>query len=495
MKTLNEIIEWLKTPEKLPVILVEIPGILPGNSTMYLSSAPFTSSYTDPILPNKTYTSIILGGISFSETLNLSGGVSISLGDIELDNTNGILDNWLYDYIWVNKDIQILFGDTTWTRDDFRPIFNGVIVDIAARSNNSLNIVLADKLQKLNNPITEDTLSPLNSNTSVLIPLTFGEVFNVTPINSSTLVNTLEYQVHNGPIEDIIEVRDNGAPVNITKDLVNGKFTLSQSPYGQITCSVQGYKNPTYYNDIANIIKIIVKNYGVSFNRLTDSDIDLTNFSNFSTNNTQAVGTYISTKDNILSVCNFLANSVGAQLTFTSTGLLRLVKVSLPPSGGATYDVTSNDFEYNSISITDKIPVKASTKLGYCKNYTIQKGNIAAGIPTNNAELFENEYLYETVTDSSVQNAYKLTSTAIEENTALLVKSEATTEVTRRNDLWKSPRFIVTFKAYGHLLPVELGDTINLTDSRFGLQNTKQGLVVRISRDWLNSRITIGVLI
>lgn len=496
MKSLSEIITWLKTPEKLPVILVEIPGIItPGDLTMYLSSSPFSSDPLDPVLPNITYDACIVGGIDFTESISIVGGVTINYGDIELDNTDGSKDSWLYDYIWVNKDIQILIGDATWLRGDFRPIFNGTIVDIASRSNNALNIIIADKLQKLNNPISEELLPTLNSNSEILIPVTFGEVFNVTPIKSSTVVNTLEYQVHNGAIEDIIEVRDNGVPVSITKNVAAGKFTLNQSPYGQITCSVQGYKNPIYYNDIANIIKIIVKSYGPPANRLVDADIDLTNFSAFSAANTQSVGVYISNKENILTVCNLLANSIGAHLSFSSAGLLRLVKLGLPPSGGSTYDVTPNDFEYNSLTISDKLEVRASTKIGYCKNYTSQEGNIAAGVPSHNAELFAEEFLYESVIDSTVQSDYKLTSEAKEEQTALLVKTEAVTEATRRNDLWKKPRFIVSFKAYGHLLPVELGDTINLTDERFDLSRTKTGMVVRVSRDWLGSRVTIGVLI
>ena len=496
MKSLSEIITWLKTPEKLPVILVEIPGIIvPGDLTMYLSSIPFSSDPLDPVLPNIVYDASVIGGINFTESISMTGGVSINYGDIELDNTDGSKDSWLYDYIWVNKDIQILIGDATWLRNDFRPIFNGTIVDITSRSIDTLNIVISDKLQKLNNPISEELLADINSNSEILIPVTFGEVFNISPIKSSTVVNTLEYQVHNGAIEDIIEARDNGVPVSITKSVGTGKFTLNQSPYGQITCSVQGDKNPTYYNDIANIIKRIVKSYGPTATRLVDADIDLTNFSDFSTANPQPVGVSVANKENILTVCNFLANSVGAQLTFSSVGLLRLVKLDLPATGGATYDVTPNDFEYNSLNISDKLEVRASTKIGYCKNYTIQEGNIAAGVPSHNVEVFEEEYLFESVTDATVQTNYKLTAEVKEELTALLVKTDAVAEATRRNNLWKEPRFIVTFKAYGHLLPVELGDTINLTDNRFGLEVTKSGMVVKIARDWLGNRVTIGVLI
>lgn len=495
MKTLSEIIEWLQTPDKLPVILVEIPDlVLPGSTTLYLSNSPYSTRPTD-ILANIQYLSCIVGGVNFTENLSLTGGISLNYGDIELDNTEGSRDSWLYDYIWANKTIQMYIGDTTWSRDDFRLIFNGTIVDISSRSANSLNIIISDRMQELNNPISETLISDLSSNSEVLVPVTFGEVFNVVPISSSTNVNTLEYQVHTGAIENIIEVRDNGVPISVTKNIAAGKFTLNQNPYGEITCSVQGHKTTAYYNDIANIIKVIVKNFGPSTNRLIDADIDLTNFSNFSSSYPQPVGVYVSSRENILTICNKLASSIGAQLTFSSDGYLKLVTLDLPPSGGAVYNVTSNDFEYNSLSIVDKSDIRASTKIAYCKNYTVQSGNIAAGVPSNNKALFTQGFLIESVVDATVQSDYKLTSEPDQEEVSLLKKTDAIAEATRRNNLWKVPRFVISFKAYGHLLPVELGDTINLTDSRFGLEATKSGLVVSLSKNWLNNRVTIGILV
>lgn len=495
MKTLSEIIEWLQTPDKLPVILVEIPDlVLPGSTTLYLSNSPYSTRPTD-ILANIQYLSCIVGGVNFTENLSLTGGISLNYGDIELDNTEGSRDSWLHDYIWANKNLLMYIGDSTWSRDDFRLIFRGTIADISSRSANSLNIIISDRMQELNNPISETLISTLNSNSEVLIPVTFGEVFNITPINSSTNINTLEYQVHTGAIEGIIEVRDNGVPISVTKNIAAGKFTLNQNPYGQITCSVQGDKTTAYYNDIANIIKVIVKNFGPSTNRLIDADIDLTNFSDFSTTHQQPVGVYISSRENILTICNKLASSVGAQLTFSSEGYLKLVTLDLPPSGGAVYDVTSNDFEYNSLSVIDKSGIRASTKIAYCKNYTTQSGNIAAGVPSDNKVLFTEGFLIESVVDATVQSDYKLTSEPEQEEVCLLKKTDAIAEATRRNNLWKEPRFVISFKGYGHLLPVELGDTINLTDSRFGLESTKSGLVVSLSKNWLNNRVTIGILV
>lgn len=492
MKSLAEIIAWLKTSTKIPVILVEVPNVLGSSGTYYLSNKPYVTKTTDT--PSNTrYNPSIVGGVNFTESLSLSMSVSISYGDIEIDNTDGSKDSWL-NYVWANRPISIYIGDITWAREDFRLIFSGIVSDILSRGRNTLNIVINDKLQKLNNPISETTLPQINSNSEVLIPVTFGEVFNASPIVTDNIINTLEYQVHTAPIEDIIEVRDNGIPVNITKNLGAGKFTLNQTPYGQITCSIQGHKNPTYYNDIANIIKEIVKNYGPVLNRLTDSDIDLTNFSSFSSSNTQPVGFYSNSRENILSVCNQLASSIGAQLTMTSTGLLRLVRLNLPPTGTA-YTVSYNDIESKSLSIIDKPPVLGATKVTYAKNWTTQKGSLAAGLPSNNAVLFEEEWLYSIYENNTIINNYLQTTEPKEENTLLLKKIHADAEALRRNNMWSTPRFVYSMKAYAHLLPVELGDSITLYDSRFGLNNGKTGLVISIARDWLAGRVGIGVLI
>lgn len=36
MKTLSEIIEWLQTPDKLPVVLVEIPDVILPDLPLYI---------------------------------------------------------------------------------------------------------------------------------------------------------------------------------------------------------------------------------------------------------------------------------------------------------------------------------------------------------------------------------------------------------------------------------------------------------------------------
>ena len=193
-------------------------------------------------------------------------------------------------------------------------------------------------------------------------------------------------------------------------------------------------------------------------------------------------------------MCNQLAISIGAQLAMTSTGYLRLIKLAIPGSG-TSYNIGPNDIEEDSISISDKPEIRAATKIAYCKNWTTQNGSIAAGVPSQNTNLFETEWLYVTVVNSTVQTDYKLTSEPTEELTLLAQKTDAEDEASRRNDLWDTPRFVYAIKAYAHMLPVELGDSITLTDSRFGLHNGKTGIVINISRNWLTGRINLGILI
>lgn len=493
MKTTQEIISWLKTDSHIRNILVEVQGVNIGggqSATFYLSTRPFVSANLDTP-SNTSYDSCLVGGVSFSESLSLEGRVSIGFGDLEIDNNDGSKDAWL-NYIWANRAVTIRIGDPTWPRSDYTIIFSGLILDIASRDRSRINLVLVDKLEKLNNPVSEAVLTNATLDSDQLIPITFGECFNVTPLVSSS--SLLQYQVHTGSIENIIEVRDNGAPVSFTKNLTQGKFTLNQTPFGQITCSVQGAKDGSlYYNTIPNIIKLIVKSYGPVATRLTDSDIDLVNFASFNTLYPSPVGVYCTSRENILDICNQLAGSIGAQVTFTATGLLKLVRLDMSGTG-IQHTILPEDIEAQSLSISEKVPIKGTTKLGYCKNWTVQTSGLAGGVPPSSVNLFNTEYLFNSTTNTTTTDDYDLSTEPEAEPTLLITAAGAATESQRRNSLFSQKRVIYTMVTYSHFLFVELGDNITLTNSRFGLSSTS-GIAVSINRDWITGRVTLGVLV
>lgn len=485
---------WLRSASAIRTVLVEVVArIVTTETTLYLSSRNYVTGSADTPA-NTAYQPCISGGVSTSESLNLDGAPSMSWGDIEIGNADGSRDGWL-DYVWSNRAVNVYLGDPTWPRADFRLVFSGVVDDIAVRARDTLALRLRDKLERLNVPVSETTLGGSTENRDRLIPITLGEVHNIEPllINPTTLV----YQFHDGATtaERLIEVRDNGAPITTyTTSLAAGTFTLTAAPVGQITCDVQGLKiGGTYRNDVGRLVQHLVQNYGPAATRFASGDLDATQLSAFVTACPQAVGRHLSDRENVLAVGQQLAASVGAQIVCTSTGLLRLIRLALPATGTPTA-VTASDMEPGSLSISQRPPVKASAKLGYARNATPQSNGLATGLPASSASALGQEWLTITSTDSTTATTYKLDTQPVQADTLLIGTTEATAEAQRRRDLWKTQRAIYTATYLADLLLVELGDTWTLTHDRLGLAAGKTGLVVKIDRDWLKGRVTVGVL-
>lgn len=481
---------WLTSSESIRCLLVEVGVYSSGSEvTRYISNTNYVSSQSDTPA-NTAYLPLISGGVSISEELSIDGSASMSYGDIEINNVTGELDAWLDD-IWTNRSIKVFVGDVHWPKSEFRQVFSGSVASISSRDAGTLNLQLRDKLQRLNAPMSEQVLGGSTSNKDSLIPLCFGEVHNVEPL----LVDpaTLTYQVHNGPIERIIEVRDNGVPVAFTGTLATGKFSLAATPAGTITVSIQGDKSGTYVNNVGALIKRIVTGFGKVSDRFTDADIDLDNFSAFISAHPQPVGLYVSDKTNVLEACAQLATSLGAQLVMSRDGKLRLLKLSLPAPGTVT-DVSAQDMKLGSLKMLSRPDVKATVKLGYCRNYTVQD-NLQTGIPEVHKDLFKREWLTVTATDSAVTTNYRLSAEVDQSDTLMLVATDAQAEANRRLALWSVQRNVIGYTGAPHTLLTELGSAQKVTHQRFNLSSGRTGQVISLNRDWVTGSVDVGVLI
>lgn len=518
--------QWLEDPSAIRMLIVRVTPKYSAtangvyvDTTLYFSNAPFVS--TDATI---VCNPIIRGNFTLGEALSSDGGFSMSLGDIELDNPNGELDQYLNTsyWIWSNCSLQIYYGDPTWSTSNaqlttkFATIFDGVCDDIDSRTRKTLNLKIRDKMERLNSPVTESKLGTYGTwsggqqNQDTIKPLVFGEVFNITPMLIDP--STLEYMVHDGAIEKIIEIRDNGYPVytnggdtsGATVDLSTGKFKLYRPPAGQVTCSVQGTttsinlttgNSQTSYSDtIASIIATIVAVYGKSNTRFTGTDLDLTNLNSFNTSNTQPVGYAVIDTSNVLTVCSELARSLGSQLVMTRGGKLRLIQYGTGFVNSDITEINENDIIYNSLTISERLQVIAATKLGYCKNWTVQQ-NVTTNIPIFNKDSLAEEYLTTTVTDSAVATTHKLTVDPEQKNTHLLVTSDATTEATRLNNFYKTQRTIYKLTGTSKLLGLQLGQTVTLKHSRFSLSNGVSSQVVSINSNWGTSYVDVEVIV
>lgn len=483
---------WLKGSGAVRCVLVEAGVAVGGVETVrYLSSANYTTRPTDAPA-NLGYRSIIGGDLTITESMPLDGSASLTWGDIEISNEDGSRDGWLND-VWVNRPIQIFAGDVRWPRADFRLIFSGTIAAFHARARGVLNLTLSDKLQRLNTPVSDNRLGGATENKDRLRPLCFGECHNVEPL----LVNpaTLTFQLHDGPIERIIEVRDNGVPVAFTANLGAGTFTLGAQPAGLVTASVQGDKADGVWRYTAGaLIALLTTRYGKEAGRFDpDAEIDRASFDAFEAAHPQPVGLYLPDRVNLLEACAQLAASLGAQVLMSPEGRLRVVKVQLPAVGSPSA-VGPGQMEALTLQISDRPPVAASAKVAYCKNWTVQTA-LQSGIPEQHKNLFALEWLTVTAANALTAADYRLAVEPVQRDTLLLREAEAGAEAARLLALWGAQRTVYAFGATAELLLEPLGGAIRLSNARFGLAAGRAGQVVGVKRNWTRFRASLEVLV
>lgn len=494
---------WLADQSSIRCMLVEVTvavhGVVNGadvytDGTRYLSSTTYVTGPTETP-PNTAYDPFVVGGIKYEEKMAVHGtdNTSLNVGDLELINTNGDLDLWFSD-VWVNRPIRVYLGDPQWPRAQFRLIFSGIVDNLYSRTQNRVNIVIKDKLQLLNDKMSDVTITSTDvSKDKQPVPLTFGEVHNVTPLFINA--GTLRYQVHAGPIESLIEVRDNGIPVACTYDPNLGTFNLSQASFGQITASVQGNNLTGYRTTIYNIINLITSSYGLTENQLSTTDYDFTNLSAFDRKNQQSVGIFTNGSETRLKVCQDLAKSVGAQVTFDRLGRLRLLQLDLPTvTDPNAIQITAEHMVAKTLTLVDRTEVKTAIKLAYCKNWTVQ-ASLQTAIPDDHKAMFATDWLYVNKKKQALADTYKVTTEPDAEETMLQVKTEADTEANRRLSFRSAPHKIFRFEGFAPMLDLELGQNVVITHPRYNLDTGAAATVVSLSPDWLNARVTVEVLV
>lgn len=478
--------DWLNSDDAIRCILVETSAYNTTSSledSFYFSTVPFKSAATDTPA-NQVYTAIIKSNsVSVVESVEIPPRGSegnTAIGTVQLDNRDHAIDSYL-EHVWTGRTIVAYVGDIRWERADFRLIFSGIVEDIGAIGADTIGLSVQDKMARLRYPVTDAVLGGVTSNKDELIPLSFGEVHNVTPLLIDPAA--LKFKVHNGQIEDVIEVRDNGVPVTITKDLANGEFTLSASPSpsSTITASVQGDKSVTWRTLPGELIQRIVTDYGDINQRFVVADIDTTNFTDFDVSNPYPVGVYIEGNDDVLEVCNQIAHSVNAQMIIGRDGKLRLVRID-PSRFSTLEDITEADIVEGTLEVSEKVKTLPVIKLGYAKNWTVQQ-ELETGIPAEHKNLYSREFLTVVVEDAAIKAIYKEDTAPDTQETLLLTQANASAVATNMLDAYKQIRKVYEFTGHRRLTELQIGDGVTLTHKRFpDLRNTL--MVVGLSTQW-----------
>jgi hypothetical protein len=363
-------------------------------------------------------------------------------------------------------------------------------------------------------------IKSIDSDTTFTVSTTVGGATFALSNASATTVSTMQAEVQISNTELVIEIRDNGVPVytdasvytlagvprpqNAVINTAGGRFKLTKPPSGTITASIQGAKRSidldtgalvegTYVNNIANIIALIVTQYGLASVRLTANDIDLTNFKNFSLANTQPIGIAVTDRTNTLQICQTIAMSANARLFMSRIGQLQLLQLGTPTSDTKVY-ITDNDIIHHSLQVSNKTGIIAATKVAYCKNYTVET-TLATTLPASHNRIFQDQWLSNTVIDSDVQLTYKLDSSPVQMETCLIRGNDSAALANTINNYWKVPRIVYSFTGTSKLLSLKLGQAVNLTHNRFGLTSGKDGQVISLSPNWAAGTVSVEVII
>lgn len=476
--------EWLQSDEAITNILVETYALVSGVRTPFFWSTLgyTTEGINSPIF----YAPIISASIPFTEALSTTGGATLTAGDIEVDNTNGVNEH-LIRYAW-EDDLLALVGDVRWGRADYRPIFVGQSAGLVRKGRQAFALRQRDMMEGLNFSLSENKVGGTGLNAEEYVPLTFGECFNPSGVWSNAAA--LERQWHDGPIEAIKEVRANALPITEQATVFEstGKCQLTvNNESAAITATVQGDKHGgVFRTTIATIVERLVTGYGKEEGRYTSADIDAANFAAFGAANAQPVGLHVNSAGmNLLTACDTLAASVGAQLAPTREGKLQLVQIALPAAGLAT-EIRPEHMREESLRHIQRIDPVAAVRVAYLKNWTPQTG-LQSNIPAAHKSLFENEWRYVTVGD-------RYRGDTKEVNTMLLRRVDALAEAERQLALWGLARDIYEFDGVPEMLQLRKGQRLIVYHGSFDMADGVEAQVLELTPDWKARAVKVRFL-
>lgn len=475
---------WLQNDSARRVTLVEAQ-CHNGSSvvTNYFSNADFASVPADTPA-NTIYEDLLREVPRISNSMSeVFGGRSMpALGEIVVDNSSGERDMWLT-YTWIGYPVVLLLGDVTWPKSDFRTIFIGVISDIQAKSSHEITFKIRDKQDLLNKQV-QSTLYTTGSAVNKPKPLCYGEVFKVAPVLIDSA--THQYQVHDGAINSIVNVYENGIAVSYTATISTGTFVLTVAATGTITCDVQGAKpSGVYLTKVADIANDLALKVG-----LTGGDIDSASITALNTACPYTVGLYIQDRANLLEIYDQLFKSIGGYYGFSRAGLLKFGRLDAP-TGTATLELIDDDIESFGVDLnTTYQPIK-TYRLGYKKYWVVQDSSLSTLVTeANRADLgqaFRAVYATNSVPNWPLALEPNMAETLISNST------DAQTECNRVATINNTLRKVYTIRATTAPQRIEVGQEIKITYPRYGLNSGAYAIVTGINESPTSNRVELKV--
>jgi len=335
----------------------------------------------------------------------------------------------------------------------------------------------------------------------------WGKVKNVSPaaVNTSALIFGVNWDETGAtkPVSSIDAVYDNGVLLSSGTDradlttlqentpaagqvdtcIAEGLLKLGSSPAGQITCDVTEGETASE-RSAAKIVKRILLGPG----GLQSADLDDISFNDLHAINNATCGFYISDNQTILESCTAVLGSLGAWLLPSRNGVFQVGQFTAPV-GVPRLTLSDNEILVGRGGLARQatgdngagIPAWR-VNINYQRNWTVQNAGELGGAVTDSRrvwlELFERASVVE---DESIQThhllAPELTFTSLFDD-----EVDANAEAARRLLLYKAHRDRFKLKLANEFTTgLELGDVIELSVNRFGLNDGKLFLLIGVT--------------
>lgn len=477
------------------------------------------------------------GGMDALPTISIAD-LSLANGDGELDT---LTEQYLLEGRRVRLSVAELVDGQDPVETDFQTVAVGVIDRVRYRDT-AVTLELRDAWARLQQRVQSEFYLGTGGIDGgpelegLTRPLTFGVVRNI----PATLVDParLIYQVHRGDVLSIDRVYDAGVPLTIAVPtstyeqlqalrpqrtveedgsdfdfplgsvaycLPEGCFRLSGLPVGAVTADVHGsgsYREPVrpwsggrrwsngrgwygvlpghrYYETAGQLIVRLLVDYGP----FTEAEVDIGGFAQVDAETPRVCGLHFPTGGSTTvgqAVANLCA-SVGIALEFSSTGAYRPRRITAPVGGGAVI-IDDDMIEVGGLKRVD-LPYGRGTgrqRVRYDYNpRQMTDAEIAASVVGDERQRLTKDWSAVEVADDDLVWLYPdLPAASID--TALAERDDARTEANRRLAIYRPDRQAYELAVTQVAFRLNIGSTVTLRSSRFGLEAGRQVIVSRI---------------
>jgi hypothetical protein len=471
-------------------------------------------------LSQDTYDDFFAGALfgSWSTDLGISVATISATASGFDDSGNGLDDIIRLD--WDFRNVRMWSGNTGQNFKDFTKVFqgrtDGVSVDLTG-----LNIRLRGPFTAIDRTLQTSFYTGTGGlegsidNKGNPKPKAWGENKNASPILLDAAKNL--YQTHDGQIQSIDKVRDEGDPLTdagVAADFATldawtpvagqyksclscGVFRIGDKPQGKLTVDFKGDASGTYVNSTSEVIGRIVTSH-LGADNLAASDIDSDSFAALSAANTAPIHYYTGSNPiTAREVIDKLATAIGAIWYFSRTGALTVKRVEPPLRPTATIMEANISSRGGGLKrVTPEQPTYEH-RIRWGVNHTpMSENEIAPAVTSVDREFLnagERYAVSENVGDTSeasVRSKFRK-ARALQIESFFVAESDAQEEADRRQAIWGLPRHRYTVPVTDGLFAYWVGDVVSLDLDRFGLSGGKNLLVVSVNENAKQNQATV----